>query len=129
MSEKPHGEHHGGGGEHAHAEHAKGHDHGDASAHKAEHGHGEAHGGHEKKGKKEGLWKSVVKELKGIFTVNALYNLAKMVSEKIVKPIAHETAKGVMETPARIISQAVSKVGEGGGGDGGHGHGGSHGGH
>ena len=113
-----HGAEHGGGDEHHKEAHHKPH---------VEHGagHGDAHGTHEKKGGKEGFFNMVGKRLREVTSIMALFSLSMMVSENFVKPIAFETAKGTMETPARIVAAGASKVGpSGGGGDHGHGGGG-----
>ncbi len=96
------------------------------AVHKAEKG-GHDHG-HEKKGGKESFRSMIGKHLRTIFSFTALFALSNMVSQDIAKPIVFETAKGAMETPARIVAQAASKAGESGGGHGSHGggHGGGH---
>ncbi len=115
------------------AEHGGGH--GAAHGHEAHPAHGHADKGHGDHGhgheKKEGFWKMFTGRLRKVFTLGALLSLSYMAVDVAAKPIAFETAKGAMTTPATITAEAVSKVKAGHGGGGGHGgghdaHGGGH---
>ncbi len=104
--------------------------HGAVHEHKADHGkdshaaHGHGDHGHEKK---EGFWKMFTGRLRKVFNIGALLALSHLAVDVAAKPIAFETAKGAMTTPATITAEAASKVkaGHGGGSHGGHG-GGDH---
>jgi hypothetical protein len=93
--------------EHGHGEHGGGHG-GAHAEHGGDHGHD---GGHEKKGNKESFGKMIGKQLRTIFSLTALFDLAKFVSEKFGREIALEATKGTMETGPLIIEQAVSPSG------------------
>lgn len=113
---KAHGDDHGHGkkghGDHGHA---KSHDHGHAKGHDDGHVASKSHGG------KESPTKAFLKELaKDIYEIGNFSDLITFTG-KIAKPIALDTAKGAMETPANLTKEAITG-GSGGGGGGGHHH-------